>query len=81
MMLDNETIFQQFEEIEKRVDRLIEVCKSLEAANLELKQRLEEVEGELQGKVAAEDRYTKEKELIRSKVDMLLSRLDEMATP
>jgi cell division septum initiation protein DivIVA len=77
--LDSEIIFAQFEEIEKRVEKVIEVCKTLEATNLKLEQRVKELEGELQGKAEAETRYTRERELIRSKVDALLSRLDEIA--
>jgi cell division septum initiation protein DivIVA len=76
--LDSEIIFTQFEEIEKRVEKVIEVCKALEATNLKLEQRVKELEGELQGKAEAETRYTRERELIRSKVDVLLSRLDEI---
>ncbi len=77
--MDSEIIFAQFEEIEKRVEKVIEVCKTLEATNLKLEQRVKELEGELQGKAEAETRYTRERELIRSKVDALLSRLDEIA--
>lgn len=76
--MDSEIIFAQFEEIEKRVEKVIEVCKTLEATNLKLEQRVKELEGELQGKAEAETRYTRERELIRSKVDALLSRLDEI---
>jgi regulator of replication initiation timing len=77
--LDNEIILDQIEEIEKRVEKVIEVCKTLEAANSKLQQRVKELEGELQGKAEAETRYTRERELIRSKVDLLLSRLDEIS--
>ena len=34
--MDNEIILRQFEEIEQKVGKLIDVCKSLEATNLEL---------------------------------------------
>jgi len=77
--LDNEQVFEQFEEIERKVDRLIEVCRSYEAANLELKEKIKNLQEELQGKAEAERRYAEEKALIRSKVDGLLVRLQDIA--
>jgi protein-arginine kinase activator protein McsA len=76
--LDNEIILRQFEEIEKKVDKLINVNKSLESGNLELRNKIERLEEELQGKVDAETNYTKEKALIRSKIDSLLVRLEDI---
>ena len=77
--MDNVLILRHFEEIEQKVDRLIEVCKSQEATNLELKNKIKSLEEELQGKVEAESNYAEEKILIRSKIDGLLARLDEIS--
>ena len=76
--MDNETISRQFEEIEKKVEKLIDVYKSLEATNLELRNKIKRLEEELQGKVDAETNYTQEKALIRSKIDSLLVRLEDI---
>jgi peptidoglycan hydrolase CwlO-like protein len=76
--LDNEIILRQFEEIEKKVEKLIEVYKSLEATNLELRNKIKRLEEEFQGKVDAETNYTQEKALIRSKIDSLLVRLEDI---
>jgi peptidoglycan hydrolase CwlO-like protein len=76
--LDNEFILRQFEEIEKKVEKLIDVYKSLEATNLELRNKIKGMEEELQGKVDAETNYTQEKALIRSKIDSLLVRLEDI---
>ncbi len=76
--MDNEIILRQFEEIEKKVEKLIDVYKSLEATNLELKNKIKRLEEELQGKVDAETNYTQEKALIRSKIDSLLVRLEDI---
>jgi uncharacterized coiled-coil DUF342 family protein len=76
--LDNEFILKQFEEIEKKVENLINVCKSFETTNLELKNKIERLEGELQGKVEAENNYTQERALIRSKIDSLLEKLEDI---
>jgi len=76
--LDNEFILRQFEEIEKKVEKLIDINKSLEAKNLESKDNIRRLEEELQGKVDAETNYTQEKALIRSKIDSLLVRLEDI---
>jgi FtsZ-binding cell division protein ZapB len=76
--LDNEIILRQFEEIEKKVEKLIDVYKSLEATNLELSNKNKRLEEELQGKVDAESKHTQEKNLIRSKIDSLLVRLEDI---
>ena len=76
--MDNEFILKQFEEIEKKVENLINVCKSLKTTNLELRNKVERLEEELQGKVETENNYAQERALIRSKVDGLLGRLEDM---
>jgi hypothetical protein len=76
--LSDESVFRQFDEIEQKLERLIEICKAHEAANLELKSKIKNLEEEIQGKVEAERSYAEEKALIRSKVDGLLARIDGM---
>jgi protein-arginine kinase activator protein McsA len=76
--LDHEKVLKQFDEIEQKVGKLIDVCKSLEATNLEFKTKIERLEEELQGKVEAENDYQEERALIRSKVDSLLARLGDL---
>ena len=81
VILDNEFIIRQFEEIEKKVERLIDVCKSLEATNLELESKNKRLEEDIQSKTEVETNYAQEKTLIRSKVDNLLARLGEFENP
>ncbi|OEU67560.1 MAG: hypothetical protein BBJ57_12305 [Desulfobacterales bacterium PC51MH44] len=76
--MDNEIILRQFEEIEQKVGKLIDVCKSLEATNLELRNKIKMLEEELQGKVEVENNYQEEKALIRSKIDGLLAKLEDI---
>lgn len=76
--MDNEFFLSQFEEIEKKVENLIVVCKSLEVTNLELSNKIKSLEEELQGKIEAEEKIAQEKALIRSRVDNLLVRLEEL---
>ena len=80
MILDNEFILKQFKEIERRVEKLIELCNALEAANLDQKNKIKSLEEEIDGKVEAERSYAEEKALIRSKIDGLLVKLDKVST-
>ena len=75
--MDSSQILQRFAEIERSVERVIEVCRSYEAINLELKRKIGKLEEELQQKVEAERRYQEERSLIRSKIDTLLDKLGE----
>jgi hypothetical protein len=77
--VDNDFVLKQFGEIEQKVERLIENCNAQVAANSELKNKLIRLEEEIQGKVEAEKNYAEEKTLIRSKIDGLLARLDDIS--
>jgi protein-arginine kinase activator protein McsA len=77
--VDNDFVLKQFGEIEQKVERLIENCNAQAAANSELKNKVIRLEEEIQGKVEAENNYAEEKALIRSKIDGLLARLDDIA--
>lgn len=77
--MDNVFILKQFEEIEQRVEKLIEICNALEATNLDQKNKIKSLEEEIQGKVEAERSYVEEKALIRSKIDGLLVKLDTVS--
>jgi len=76
--LDSEFILRQFQEIEEKVGKVIELCKSQETINLELRNRIKILEEEIQEKVEAENKYTAEKGLIRSKIDSVLAKLEEI---
>ena len=75
--MDSNQINQRFKEIERSVERVIEVCRSYEAIHLELKHTIGKLEEELQHKVEAERRYQEERSLIRSKIDNLLEKLGD----
>jgi len=77
--VDNDFVLKQFEEIEHKVEKLIENCKAQAVANSELKNKLKSLEEEIQGKVEAENNYAEEKALVRSKIDGLLARLDDIS--
>ena len=77
--LDNDDIFSQFEEIEEKVDFLIELCKSLETTNSELQKKVESLESEIQSKTEAEYRNKEQKTMIRSRIDGILAKLSNFS--
>jgi len=68
----------QFDQIEQKVGNLINQCKKLENLNFELSEKVKSLEAELQKKVETESEYSKQKTLIRSKVDNLLAKLNDL---
>jgi hypothetical protein len=75
--LDSAIISDRFKEIEKKVERLLEICQNYEATNLELKKKINDLEEELLGKIEAGKSYAHERALIRSKIERLLVRIEE----
>ena len=74
--MDKEIILRQFEEIEQKLEKVVALCKSYETINSELKNKIMKLEEELQGKIEAEKSYFHERDLIRSRIDNLLSKLN-----
>ncbi len=76
--MDNDNVMLQFDQIEQKVGNLINQCKKLENLNFELSEKVKSLEAELQKKVETENEYSKQKTLIRSKVDNLLAKLNDL---
>jgi len=74
--LDNDTILEQFKEIEDRIESLISRCSLLETTNSELTATVEKLEATLKEKEAVVNQDGEIKTLIRSRIDNLLERLD-----
>jgi transcriptional regulator NrdR family protein len=79
--LDGEGIVKQFDKIDDKVSGLIQVCRTLEISNQELRQKVQLLEEELRQQSEAEARHQEEKGLIRDKIDGLLARLEELSEP
>lgn len=76
--MDNEHILRQFEELEQKIEKLVDIRRSLESTNSELLSKNKLLEDELRGQIEAQENYTQEKARIRSKIDSLLARLEEV---
>jgi FtsZ-binding cell division protein ZapB len=73
------TVLQHFDALENRIEHLIETCRQLEATKAELMQKNNELERQLEEKLAEHQQHQELKGLIRSKIDSLMGRLDELA--
>jgi chromosome segregation ATPase len=79
-MVENEVLLmQQFEEIEQKVERLIAICSSLEARNIQLMNSISRLESEIHIKSEALEKLSEERTMIRSKIDALLVKLENIA--
>ncbi len=76
--MENEEIIEQFEEIEKKVDGLIDVCKSLDKKNSDLSSKLHRMETELKKKTETEKKFMNERKAILLKVNRILAKLYEI---
>ena len=72
-------LMRQFEEIEQKVERLIAICSSLEVKNIQLRNNISGLEAEIRLKTEALENYSEERTMIRSKIDTLLVKLENIA--
>jgi FtsZ-binding cell division protein ZapB len=77
--VDKETVINQFDRIEKRVEYLIESYELLEAENSELKDENQRLKETLQEKETAEIQHDELKDLVRNKIESLMGRLDKIS--
>ena len=77
--METDSALDQFELVERKIGRLIEICQALEGERKELTNKINRLEEELQGKVEAENKRKEERDLIRSKVDNLLVKLENFS--
>ncbi len=78
-MVDHKIVIEHFDALEKKIERLIEVRRELEARNAELQQNNIQLSQQLQDKIIAEKQHDELKTLVRSKIDSLMGRLNELA--
>lgn len=74
--MNGNLIFDQFDEIEEKVEFLIELCKSLDASNKELQAKVEGLELQIKDKTEAEELHSDHREKIRNKIDGLMGKLN-----
>jgi chromosome segregation ATPase len=79
--LDNNQIEKNFDDIEVKIQKIIEVRQSQENELQELKDYIAQLEEELQEKIDAENKLIEERIFVRSKIDSLLTKLQDIQVP
>ena len=77
--MDRETVINQFSELESKIEHLIGTCKRLEAEKSALKSENQALATQLQEKMEAQEQSDELKDLVRSKIESLMGRLDELS--
>lgn len=73
-----DSIPDQFKVLEEKVGQLVQKCNELQNANASLEARVASLQESLDAKDVTEKKYLEEKSLIRSKMDDLVGRLDQI---
>lgn len=76
--MESDALLNLFTEIEAKVEKMIGLCRLQQTANFELQQKVRQLEEELHLKNEAAQRHAEEKTLIRSRVDNLLAKLEDL---
>lgn len=79
--MDNNQIAKSFDEIEDKIQKIIDVRKSQENELQEQKDYIAQLEEELQEKIDAENKLIEERLFVRSKIDSLLTKLQDIEGP
>ena len=77
--METEAVIQQFSKLEEKIEYLIASCKRIEADNSRLTQENQKLAAQLQEKIVAEKQHFELKDMVRSKIDSLMGRLDEIS--
>jgi peptidoglycan hydrolase CwlO-like protein len=76
--VDVNIIPDQLKKLEDKVEQLVQKCKELQNAKASLEEKANHLEKALSQKDMTEKRFLEEKSLIRSKMDDLVGRLDQV---
>lgn len=79
--MDNNQITKNFDEIENKIQKIIDVRQTQESELQELKDYIAQLEEELQEKIDAEKKLIEERVFVRSKIDSLLTKLQDIQVP
>ncbi|MBF0234687.1 MAG: DUF904 domain-containing protein [Desulfamplus sp.] len=77
--MENEAIDKKFNDIDEKVDFIIELCQTLQAENTELTSKIEVLQSELKEKKEKEGLQNEQQIAVQAKIDRLLSKLDSFS--
>jgi hypothetical protein len=76
MKLGNDRIKKKFDDIDGKIDFMIEFCQTLQLENKALLLRVKSLEADLDKKNKTEEHFSEQEALIQSKIDGLLTKLN-----
>lgn len=76
MKLGNDRIKKKFDDIDGKIDFMLEFCQMLQLENKELILKVKDLEAVLDKKKETEEQFSEQEELIQSKMDGLLEKLN-----
>ena len=74
--MGNDLIKDKFDDIDEKIDFMMELCHTLKVENQELLLKIKGLEAELDKKNETEEQFSKQEALIQSKIDGLLTKLN-----
>ena len=77
--MGNDLIKKKFDDIDVKIDFVIELCQTLQLENKELSLKIKDLEADLESKTDTEDQLSEQEALVQSKIDELLTKLDYFA--
>ena len=79
--MGNDRIKKKFDDIDGKIDFMIEFCQTLQSENRELTLRIRSLETELDKENQTGKEFSEQEALIQSKMDGLLEKLDFFSKP
>ncbi len=77
--MGNDLIKKQFDDIDEKIDFMIELCQALQLENKELILKIKGLEAELGTRNNTEEQFSVQEALVQSKIDGLLVKLNSFA--
>jgi len=75
-LIKDDDLFNQFDVIEEKIEKLIEINRKMEEENSSLNSKVTRLENELREKTEAEIVYKEQKVQVNLKIDSLLNKLN-----
>jgi predicted XRE-type DNA-binding protein len=77
--LGNDFIKKKFDDLDGKIESMVEFCQALQRENLELKSRVTDLEAQLEKKGLVEAEFLNQEALIQSRVSKLMEKLDSFS--
>ncbi len=77
--MGNDLIKKKFDDIDEKIDFMIELCQTLQSENKALSLKNTELEAKLESRTDTEEQLSEQEALVQNKIDELLTKLDYFA--